>query len=118
VCPVPALESLAGSRAARHRYANPALRNPAARSCTISRCLLWQVVKAVDDIGRLKDDILGEAAVETALGDFGFDLASKERATPAEIARAKEARTELYSSRALDLLVDQFDSCKAGRSGS
>jgi hypothetical protein len=110
-CPVPALESLAGSRAARHRYANPALRNPAMHPCTISRCLLWQVVKTVDDVGRLKDEVLGEAAVENAL-DFGFDLTSKETITPAEIARAKESRTELYSSRALDILLDQLNSCK------
>jgi hypothetical protein len=111
-CPAPALESLAGSRAARHRYANPALRNPATHPCTISRCLLWQVVKTVDDIGRLKDEVLGEAAVETALVDFGFDITSKETITPAEIARAKESRSELYSSRALDLLIDQLNSCK------
>src|SRR5262249_16389905 len=34
-CPVPALETLAGTGAARHRYANPALRHPATRSCAI-----------------------------------------------------------------------------------
>jgi hypothetical protein len=110
-CPVPALEALKGTRAARHRYANPALRNPATHPCTISRCLMWQVVKTVDDIGRLKDEVQGQAAIETA-DNFEFDVTTSEKVTLAEIVRAKESRTELYSSRALDILVDQLNSCK------
>jgi hypothetical protein len=111
-CPAPSLEALKGTRAARHRYANPALRNPATHPCTISRCLLWQVVKTVDDIGRLKDEVQGTAAVESALDNFEFDVASSNKVTPEEIKRAKASRDELYSSKALDLLVDQLNSCK------
>jgi hypothetical protein len=110
-CPVPALEALKGSRAARHRYANPALRNPATHPCKISRCLMWQVVKAVDDIGRLKDEVQGEAAVETA-DNFEFDVSASNKVTAEEIARAKASRTELFSSKALDLMIDQLNSCK------
>jgi len=110
-CPVPALEALKGSRAARHRYANPALRNPATRPCTISRCLMWGVVKAVDDIGRLKDEVQGAAAIETA-DNFEFDVSASNKVTAEEIARAKASRTELFSSKALDHLIDQLDSCK------
>jgi hypothetical protein len=110
-CPVPALEALKGSRAARHRYANPALRNPATHPCTISRCLMWGVVKAVDDIGRLKDEVQGAAAMETA-DNFEFDVSASNKVTAEEIARAKVSRTELFSSKALDLIIDQLNSCK------
>jgi hypothetical protein len=110
-CPVPALEALAGSGAARHRYANPALRFPAAHPCTISRCLLWQVSKTVRDIGRVKDRAEGEAAVEGALDD-DFDPKSSNDIMPEETARAEAIRTELYSSRALESLIAQLSSCK------
>jgi hypothetical protein len=111
-CPAPALEALAGSAAAKHRYANPALRFPASRPCTISRCLLWQVSKTVRDIGRLKDEAEGNAAVESALDDVDIDVTSSNKATPEEIARANAIRTELFSSRALDRLMAQVSSCK------
>ena len=110
-CPVPTLESLAGSRAARHRYANPELAYPATRPCNISRCLLWQVVKTVDEMGRLKDDIQGEASVSTALDDE-YDVPSSNFVTPQEIARAQSMRTELFSSRAIESLMTQLSSCK------
>ena len=110
-CPVPALEGLVGSAAARHRYSNPELRFPATHPCTISRCLLWQVVKTTNDMGRLKDEVQGEAAVGAALDDEA-DVASSNYATPQEIARAQAIRTELFSSRALDSLMAQISSCK------
>jgi hypothetical protein len=111
-CPVPTLEALAGSAAARHRYANPALRFPATHPCTISRCLLWQVSKTVRDIGRLKDEAEGEASLESALNDDEVDVASSNKVTPEEVANATAMRTELYSSRALDSLIAQLASCK------
>ena len=111
-CPVPALEALAGSRVAKHRYSNPAQSFPATHPCTISRCLLWQVVKTTDDIGRLKDVAQGSAAIESALDFADDDVASRNKATPEEIARANAMRTELYSSRALDSLIGQLSSCK------
>ena len=111
-CPVPALEALAGSAAAKHRYANPALRFPASHPCTISRCLLWQVSKTVRDIGRIKDEAQGDAAVETALDDADIDVASSNSVTLEESARARAIRTELFSSRALDSLMAQLSSCK------
>lgn len=110
-CPVPALESLAGSGAARHRYANPALRYPAPRPCTISRCLLWQVSKTLRDIGRVKDEAEGETAIGSALDDE-FDVASSNYVTPTEVARANAIRKELYSSGALNALIAQLSSCK------
>jgi hypothetical protein len=112
-CPVPALEALAGSAAAKHRYANPALRFPASHPCTISRCLLWQVSKTVRDIGRIKDEAQGNAAVESALDDIDIDIAASNHATPEESARAKAIRAELFSSRALDSMMAQLSSCKA-----
>jgi hypothetical protein len=112
-CPVPALEALAGSGAARHRYANPALRFPATHPCTISRCLLWLVSKTVRDIGHLKDEAQGNLAVESALADDDIDVATSNNVTPEESARAKAIRTELYSSRALDSLMAQLSSCKS-----
>jgi hypothetical protein len=111
-CPVPALEALAGSAAAKNRYANPALRFPATHPCTISRCLLWQVSKTVRDIGRIKDEAEGNAAVESALDDVDIDVTSSNKATPEEIARANAIRTELFASRALDRLMAQVSSCK------
>jgi hypothetical protein len=111
-CPVPALEALAGSAAARHRYANPALRFPATHPCTISRCLLWQVSKAVRDLGHLTDEAEGEAALDSVLNDDEVDVASSNKATPDEIARANAIRTELYSSRALEALMAQLSACK------
>lgn len=112
VCPVPALEALAGSGAAKHRYSNPAHGFPATHPCTISRCLLWPVTKTIRDIGNIKDEAQGNAAVESALDDVYTDVASSNRVTPQEIARATAIRTELFSSRALDTLMDQLSSCK------
>jgi hypothetical protein len=111
-CPVPALEALRGSRAATHRYSNPELSFPATHPCTISRCLLWQVVKTTDEIGRLKDVAEGNAAVEAALDIDQDDVASSNKVTPEEIERAKKIRTELFSSHALDSLMGQLSSCK------
>src|SRR5207237_5813578 len=105
VCPVPALETLAGSAAARHRYANPALQFPATHPCTISRCLLWQVSKTVRDLGRIKDEAQGEAALESALNDADIDVETSNKVTPEEFARATAIRTDLSSSRALDSLM-------------
>jgi hypothetical protein len=110
-CPVPALQALAGSAAARNKYANPALRFPAAHPCAISRCLLWQVSKTVRDLGRLKDDTQGNLAIEAAL-DEDLDVSSSNVASPAETARARAIRTELNSSRALDSLMSQISSCR------
>jgi len=110
-CPVPALEKLAGSAAARHRYSNPELRFPAEHSCTISRCLLWQVVKTVRDIGRLQNEAQGNLAVDGALDDI--DVASSNEITPAETARAEAIRIELFESRALESLMAQLSSCKS-----
>jgi hypothetical protein len=112
-CPVPALEGLAGSAAARHRYANPSLRFPATHPCTISRCLLWQVSKTVRDIGHLKDQVQGNAAVESALADDDLEVATSNHVTPEESTRARAIRTELYSSRVLDSLMAQLSSCKS-----
>src|SRR5262249_102495 len=112
-CPVPALEALSGTRAAKHRYSNPELRFPATRPCTISRSLLCQVVKTEDDIGRLKDVAQGNLAVEAALeADDTIDVASSNKATPEEIAHANAMRAELFSTRALDSLLNQLSSCK------
>jgi hypothetical protein len=111
-CPVPALESLAGTRAATHRYSNPPLSYPASHPCTISRCLLWPVVKTVDEIGRLKDEAEGNAAVEAALAVDDDHVAWSNKVSPEEIARAKTIRAELLSSRALDSLMEQLSSCK------
>ena len=112
VCPIPALEKLAGSSAARHRYSNPSHRFPATRPCSISRCLLWQVVKATNDLGQVKDDALGNTAIAAAL-DNDIYVASSKDITPEEIARAKAIRTELFNSRALESLMDQIHSCKS-----
>jgi hypothetical protein len=111
-CPIPAFESLAGTRAATHRYANPPLSYPASHPCTISRCLLWPVVKTVDEIGRLKDEAEGKAAVEAALGVDDDHVAWKTKVSADEIARAKTIRAELLSSHALDSLMGQLGSCK------
>jgi hypothetical protein len=111
-CPVPSLEALAGSRAARHRYSNPALSFPASHPCTISRCLLWQVVKTTDELGRLKDVAEGNLAIDTALDDDDYDVASSNKVSREEIARATAIRAELFSSRALDVLIGQLASCK------
>jgi hypothetical protein len=111
-CPVPSLESLAGTRAATHRYANPALSFPATHPCTISRCLLWPVVKTIDDIGRLKDVAEGKAAVEAALGFDDDHVAWSNKVSAEEIAQAKTIRNELLASRALDSLMGQLSSCK------
>jgi hypothetical protein len=111
-CPVPALESLAGTRAATHRYSNPPLSYPASHPCSISRCLLWPVVKTVDEIGRLKDEAEGRAAVEAALAVDDDHVAWSTRVSADEIARAKTIRAELLSSHALDLLMGQLSSCK------
>ncbi len=112
VCPIPALEKLAGSSAAKHRYSNPSRRFPATRPCLISRCLLWQVVKATNDLGRVKDDALGNTAIAAAL-DNDIYVASSKEVTPEEIARAKAIRSELFNSRALESLMDQIHSCKS-----
>jgi hypothetical protein len=112
-CPVPSLEALAGSGAARHRYANPALRFPATHPCTISRCLLWQVSKTVRDIGHVKDEAQGNAAIESALADDDIDVATSNNVTPEESTRAKAIRTELFSSRALESLMAQLSTCKS-----
>jgi len=109
-CPVPALEALAGSAAARHRYSNPELRHPAAHPCTISRCLLWEVVRTVRDLGRLKDEAQGNIAIESALDDI--DVSTSNDITPEETARAETIRRRLFSSRALETLTDQLSSCK------
>jgi hypothetical protein len=112
-CPVPALEKLAGTSTAKHRYSNPELKFPASRPCTISRCLLWQVVKTTNDIGKLKDEVQGNASVESALLDNDIDVSASNKATPEEIARGKAYRDELYSSHALDSLMSQLSSCKS-----
>jgi len=112
-CPVPALESLKGTRAAAHRYSNPSLSFPATHPCTISRCLLWPVVKTVDDIGRLKDEAEGNAAVGAALSSVDDDHVEwVNKVSPEDIARAKTIRSELMESRALDSLMGQLSSCK------
>jgi hypothetical protein len=110
-CPVPALEALAGSAAARNKYANPSLRYPAPHACTVSRCLLWQVAKTVRDLGRLKDEAEGTLAIEWAL-DEDVDISSTHDVTPAEFARATSIRAELNSTRTLDVLIGQLSSCK------
>jgi len=110
-CPVPALEALAGTSAARHKYANPALRHPASHPCAISRCLLWQVSKTIRDLGHLKDDAQGNAALEAAL-DEDLDISSSNAVTTQESERATRIRRELYSSRALDVLISQLSSCR------
>lgn len=111
-CPVPALESLAETRAATHRYSNPPLNFPATHPCTISRCLLWPVVKTVDEIGRLKDEAEGNAAVDAALDVDDDHVAWSNKVSTDEIARAKTIRTELLASHALDSLMGQLASCK------
>jgi hypothetical protein len=111
-CPVPALESLAGSSAAKNRYSNPALHFPASHACKISRCLLWQVVKTVRDIGRLKDEAQGNLAVDAALDFDDDEVATSNKTTPEETARAEAMRSELFKSRALESLTAQLNSCK------
>jgi hypothetical protein len=111
-CPVPALESLKGTRAATHKYSNPELSFPATHPCTISRCLMWPVVKTVDEIGRLKDEAEGNAAIGAALDVDDDHVAWSNKVSPEEIARAKTIRTELMASRALDSLMGQLSSCK------
>lgn len=111
-CPVPGLEALAGSPAAKHRYSNPALKFPATHPCSISRCLLWQAVKTTNDLGGIKDEAQGNTAIASALDDDIY-VASKKPVTPEEIARAKAIRTELLSSKTLDTLIAQISSCKA-----
>jgi hypothetical protein len=110
-CPIPALEKLAGSSAAKHRYSNPPLRYPATRTCTISRCLLWQVVQTTNDLGRVKDEALGNESIAAAL-DNDIYVAVDKNITRAEIDRAKAIRAELFSSHALDALLKQVSSCK------
>lgn len=110
-CPVRALEALAGSAAAEHRYANPALRFPATHPCMISRCLLWQVSKTVRDMGRLLNEAHGHLAIDSVLLD-DVDIALSNDVTPEQTARAERIRTELYSSRALESLSAQLSSCK------
>jgi hypothetical protein len=110
-CPVPALTALARAEVATHRYSNPALRFPATRACTISRCLLWQVVKTTNDIGNLKDEVQGNSAIAAALDD-DIDVAVGNDVSAGDSARAKAIRTELFSSRALDALMAQLSSCK------
>jgi hypothetical protein len=112
-CPVPALQALAGTRAATHRYSNPSLNFPATHPCMISRCLLWPVVKTIDDIGRLKDAAEGNAAVEAALAFEDDNVAWSNKVTAEETARARAIRTELLSSHALDSLMGQLSSCKS-----
>lgn len=111
MCPAPALEHLAGTRAANHKYANPTLAHPAVSPCEISRCLLWQVSKTIRDLGRVKDDAEGDMAIEWAL-DKGVGPSATHKATPAETERALALRAELNSSHALDLLMSQLSSCK------
>jgi hypothetical protein len=110
-CPVPELESLAGSAAAKNKYANPALSHPAAHPCAVSRCLLWQVSKSIRDLGRLKDEAQGDAAIDAAL-DEDLDVSSSNVASPEETARAKEIRSQLNSSHALNALMKQISSCR------
>jgi len=110
-CPVPALEKLAGSPAAKHRYSNPPLRFPATHACTISRCLLWQVVKTTNDLGLIKDEALGNESIAAALDNDIYGAVDKS-VTRAEIERAKAIRAELFSTRALDALLKQVSSCK------
>lgn len=112
-CPVPALQTLEGSHAARHRYSNPALAFPSSRPCTLSRCLLWPVVKTTNDLGHLKDVAQGNAAIEAALDDNDdeVDVATSNKITAEESARANAIRTELLSSRALDALMGQLSAC-------
>jgi hypothetical protein len=111
-CPVSALESLAGSAAAKHRYSNPALKYPATRSCSISRCLLWQVVKTTNDLGRIKDEALGNESIARALDNDIYGAVSPS-VTRDEIARARVFRDELFASRALEALMSQVSACKA-----
>lgn len=109
-CPIPALASLAESPAARSKYSNPSQRYPPAKSCAISRCLVWEVVKAVRDLGRIKDEFQGKAAIDSALDDN--DVVTTNAATPEEVASAKAIRDELNKSRALETLVSQIGACK------
>jgi hypothetical protein len=111
-CPVSALESLAGSAAAKHRYSNPALKYPATRSCSISRCLLWQVVKTTNDLGRIKDEALGNESIARALDNDIYGAVSPS-VTRDEIARARVFRDELFASRTLEALMSQVSACKA-----
>ena len=110
-CAVPALKTLGESDVAKHRYSNPPLRFPATRSCTISRCLLWQVVKTTNDIGNLKDDAQGNAAIAAALDD-DIDVAVGNYVTAEQSASARAMRTEILSSRALDSLMTELSSCR------
>jgi hypothetical protein len=110
-CPVPALTALARAEVATHRYSNPALRFPATRACTISRCLLWQVVKTTNDIGNLKDEVQGNSAIAAALDD-DIDVAVGNDVSAVDSARARAMRTEILSSRALDSLMTQLSFCQ------
>ena len=114
MCPVPALEGLAGSAAARNKYSTPALRFPAPNACSISRCLLWEVSKTIRDLGRLKDEAQGNIAIESALDDV--DVATSNKATPQETERATAIRSELAASHALDTLIAQLSACSPGPS--
>jgi hypothetical protein len=66
----------------------------------------------VDEIGRLKDEAEGKAAVEAALDVDDDHVAWSSKVSPDEIARAKTIRAELLSSHALDSLMGQLSSCK------
>ena len=110
-CPVSTLETLSATPIAKHRMSNPALRFPSARGCTISRCLLWQVVKTVNDLGEIKDEAQGMTAIGAAI-DNDIYVATKKVATPQEFARAKALRDELTKSRALESLISQISACK------
>jgi len=111
MCPVLPLEQLAGTAPARNRYSNPPLRFPAAHPCTVSRCLLWEVSKTIRDLGRIKDEAEGTAALESALDD-DFDGPSNNDITPRETARARAIRKELDASRVLEILDSQLSSCR------
>jgi hypothetical protein len=110
-CPVPALEKLADSAVAKHRYATPALANPAPQPCAISQCLLWGTVQTVTGLGDLKDEAQGNAAIAEALDNDLF-VAAKKNVTPEEIARAKAIRAELFESRTLETLMSQLSGCR------
>jgi len=73
---------------------------------------MWPVVKTVDDIGRLKDEAEGNAAIGAALDVDDDHVAWSNKVSPEEIARAKSIRSELMASRALDSLMGQLSSCK------
>ena len=109
-CPVKSLELLAGTPIAKNKYANPGSHFPAPKPCEVSRCLMWEIARTVRDVGRIKDDAQGDLAVNAALDDI--DVASNNHATPAQTREAKAIRDELFSSKTLDKLISQIDSCK------